>query len=310
MGVENANWNDLKYFLALARHKRYSHAAASLQTTHVTMANTIKRLENAMEQRLFIQTKEGFKLTHEGTLLLPIAEECERQIRLPSESIGSTMVGHRPRVRIGTVEGIGNSYLAKRLSNWLLNNPIELELATLPKQSQISRRDADICITLEHPSGQNLIAQLLTPYKLGIFASAGYLSSSPEIRGRNDLKDHDWIGYVDKYLFSKTLDYCKEIASDLRFSFRSTSMVTQIEAAIAGMGLAILPLYMIYDHLSKQKLRRKLVRVLPEIEFDRKYWISASTDLHRFSFIYSVWNFIKDTARTDRDIFLGSRGIE
>lgn len=304
MDLKNMNWNDLKFFLALARHRRYSHAAASLQVTHVTMANTIKRLEGAIEQRLFVQTKDGFRLTHEGASLLPIAEKCERQLRLPVGEMGPEAGILRPSVRVGTVEGIGNSYLAERLSSWLLNNEIELEFVSLPKHSQISRRDADICVTLEKPSGQNLIVQKLTPYKLGIFASTNYLSSHKEIVGKDDLIDHVWIGYVDEHLFSTTLEYHKEISEGLNFSFRSTSMITQMEAAISGVGLAILPFYMLHSRLAKQKSGRKLVQVVPEVEFNRNYWISASTDIHRFKFMYSAWRFIKDIVHADQKMFL------
>ncbi|WP_028880070.1 LysR family transcriptional regulator [Terasakiella pusilla] len=304
MSFENANWNDLKYFLALARYKRYSKAAAHLRTTHVTVANTIKRLEDTLQSRLFQQTNEGFKLTSEGATLLPVAEACERHLLTPGMNAEANQI-KAPCVRIGVTEGIGNSYVAERVASWLLNTPLDMELVTLPKQLRISQRDADICITVDRPDGRNMTSQLLTPYKLGIFTSEDYIARHPQITSTQDLKNHGWVGYVDDHIFSSTLEYHKEISQDLRYTFRSTSMVSQMEAAMSGVGLAILPIYMVKDKRVKMPPGRRLVRVLPDLTFNRKYWISASNDMDRFPYIHALWHGLLKMVETDYELFMG-----
>jgi DNA-binding transcriptional LysR family regulator len=292
------NWNDFKHFLALARYGRLSAAASALHTTHVTVSNRVSRLEDALNQRLFVQTRDGFRLTGKGKALVPIAEECERQLLLATIGSPGEVQLERPTVRVAATEGIGNNYFARQLPKWLIRNNIDVELVSLPKLSSIGRREADIVVTMEEPSGQSLIKQVLTPYNLGIYATRSYLRRHLPIHTPMDLLEHRWIGYVEDYIFSPALAYHNEISRDLKFAFRSTSLVTQMEAALAGAGLAILPHYMVTSP--------KLARVLPDLHFPRTYWISSTTDLHRFEGQYAVWQFFRTSCERDKALFVGS----
>lgn len=294
---DQVNWNDVKYFLALARRKRLTGAARELGSTHVTVANRVAQLEQAFGQRLFFQGADGFKLTREGRDLLPFAEECERQLQLAAEAGTGDKAPVRPCVRVGVTEGIGNIYFARLFANWVSQRDIELELVTLPKLSRVTQREADLCVNMEEPEGQNIIKQVLVPYALGIYAAQEYLDRSDPIESREDLRDHLWIGYVEDLIFSSALTYHREIGEDLTYAFRGTTLLTQVEAAQAGVGLAILPHYVADG--------RNLVRVRPEIQFERTYWISATTDLHRYPGQYAVWQFIKSACDADRALFMG-----
>ncbi|PLW76586.1 LysR family transcriptional regulator [Cohaesibacter celericrescens] len=292
------NWDDIKFFLALVRRKRLTGAAHELQTSHVTVSNRIAQLEKVTGQRLFSQNNDGFKLTREGKTFLPFAEECERQLQLAATASLSDTTPFRPCVRVGVTEGIGNTYFSRIFSNWVIERDIELELVTLTKLSRVTQREADICVNMEEPDGQNIIKQVLTPYRLGIYAAKSYLKRSEPIIEQSQLRDHLWIGYVDDLIFSSALTYHREIGENLKFVFRGTTLLAQLQAAISGVGLAILPYYVANDH--------NLVRVLPDFWFDRTYWISATTDLHRFPGQSAVWQFIKSACNADRSLFMGN----
>lgn len=296
MPFGDLNWNDLKYFLGLARLGRLSQTARELGSTHVTVANRIARIEEAIGDRLFTQSGDGFRLTREGRHLLPFAEECERQLMLAAKARSAEETRRRPTIRVGLTEGIGHGYFARRFASWICDHYVELELVTLPKLSRITRRDADICVTMEEPEGTNVIKQRLVPYRLGIYAAETYLASAPPLRTREDLLDHVWIGYVDDLIFSSELTYHREISDELNYVLRGTTLLTQLEAVLAGTGLAVLPHYI----ASGQALRQ----VLPEVEFERVYWMSSTTDLHRIEGQYAVWRFIKSACAADRRLFL------
>lgn len=151
--LHQVNWNDVKYFLALARRKRLTGAAKELGSTHVTVSTRVAQLEQALGHRLFSQGTDGFRLTREGKAFLPHAEECERQLQLAAgEGIGLAAPA-RPCVRVGVTEGIGNIYFVRLLADWVSQRDIELELVTLPKLSRITRREADLCVSMEEPEG-------------------------------------------------------------------------------------------------------------------------------------------------------------
>ena len=94
------------------------------------------------------------------------------------------------------------------------------------------------------------------------------------------------------------MTYHHEIGGNLTYSFRGTTLMAQLEAAQSGAGIAILPHYVAQG--------RGLVHVLPDIVFDRTYWISATTDLHRYPGQYAVWQFIRSACDADRQLFLGT----
>ncbi len=288
------NWNDLKFFLALARQDRLTAAARALGTSHVTVGNRVRALESTLGAQLFVQTGQGFELTAAGERLFRHAESLERDLRLGLEALDSPGAA-RSRVRVGVTEGLGDNYLAQRIARWMGDQRIQIDFISLPKSTTVASRDADISITLEQPTGEFVIRRLLTDYTLGIYASAGYLSAHPAIRHRSQLVEHDWIGYIESMMFTDELKYHYEIAPVLNFVFQSTTIGAQREAAAAGVGLSILP-----DYMGAQDPR--LMRVLGDIQFVRHYWISTNRDLHRFAAVNQTWHFILDRCRIDRPL--------
>ena len=288
------NWNDLKFFLAVARQGRLTQAARVLSTSHVTVGNRIRALEAALSSQLFVQTGQGFELTHAGDRLFRHAEGLERNLRLGLEALGSPGAT-RSRVRVGVTEGLGDHYLAPRIAQWMPEHRLQIDFISLPKSTTVASRDADISITMEQPTGEFVIRRLLTDYTLGIYASAEYLAQHAPIRHRRQLVEHAWIGYIESMMFTDELKYHYEIAPALNFVFQSTTIGAQREAAAAGIGLSILPDYM-------AAADPRLVRVLGEIQFIRHYWISTNRDLHRFAAVNQTWHFILARCRADQAV--------
>ncbi|WP_440995008.1 LysR family transcriptional regulator [Arhodomonas sp. SL1] len=288
------NWNDVKFFVALARHGRLTRAAKALGTTHVTVANRIAALEEALELQLVRQSGRGFELTKAGAEFFRYAEELERQLILGLEG-SERDVRVRPKVRVGVTEGLGDNYLSPRIAAWMRGHALDVDFISLPKSTSVTSREADISITLEQPQGEYVIRRVLTEYLLGIYASRRYLDAHGPITSRAELEMHPWIGYIETMLFAEELKYHYEISSELNFIFQSTSIRAQQQAAREGLGLSILPNYMAKDD-------PRLVRVLPEVEFVRHYWISTNRDLHRFEAVSLVWDFIITQCAADQGL--------
>ncbi|MES1930228.1 LysR family transcriptional regulator [Salinisphaera dokdonensis CL-ES53] len=233
-------------------------------------------------------------MTYAGDRLFRYAESLERNLRLGLEAIG-TPGAKMSRVRIGVTEGLGDNYLARRIAGWIPDKQVEIDFISLPKSTTVTSREADISITLEQPTGEFVIRRLLTDYSLGIYASRDYLDLHAPICQRQQLVNHAWIGYIENMMFTGELKYHYEISSALNFVFQSTTIAAQREAAVAGVGLSILPNYMAAED-------PRLVRVLEDIQFERHYWISTNRDLHRFSAVNDVWHFIIDQCRADQHL--------
>ena len=121
----------------------------------------------------------------------------------------------------------------------------------------LTKREADIAISLNRPKEGKVVARKLTDYDLALFASRNYLKSAEPIHTRDDLFDHPIIGYVDDLIFTPEPNYLDEVARGLRAKPQSSNLIAQMMATIAGSGICVLPHFMASQQPS-------LAQVLPE----------------------------------------------
>jgi molybdate transport repressor ModE-like protein len=109
------NWDDLRYFLAVARTGTLSAAAKQLGKEHTTVARHIQALEDELNSHLFHKSNSGCGLTDAGERLLAGAEAIESAYVVATaatSSEGQTIIG---TVRIGAPDGFGSVFLAPRV---------------------------------------------------------------------------------------------------------------------------------------------------------------------------------------------------
>jgi DNA-binding transcriptional LysR family regulator len=148
-------------------------------------------------------------------------------------------------VRVGTTEGLGTQLLAPALARLTLQWPqLSVDLLALPRLLHLSRREADIVISLERPKRGTVVVSKLADYRLYLYGEREYLARRPLVAQREDLRHHRFIHYVDDLLFSKELQLLDQLYRPERFAFRSTSITAQYEAVRAGAGLAVLPAFL------------------------------------------------------------------
>ena len=98
------DWDNLRYFLELARAGRLTAAARRLGVDHTTVARRVQALEKALDRQLFIRAKAGYRLSEAGRELLAQAEAMESavaSIEQPSLSADRLSAGLKIPVRVG-----------------------------------------------------------------------------------------------------------------------------------------------------------------------------------------------------------------
>ncbi|GAN80867.1 LysR family transcriptional regulator [Acidocella aminolytica] len=294
------DWNDLRYFLAVARAGTISQAGRMTAADHATVARRISALEVALDTQLFVRNARGYSLTRQGERLLENAGRIEAEAGKLEEQLGGRNQGASGIVKISALEGIGNFFLAKRLSHFAVKHPrLSVELLTIQQVIAMSRRDTDIIITLSPPDTRKLVLEKLTDYRLFVFGTETYLRSKPLINSAQDLKKHDFTGYIDELVFTRGLDYLNEVEPNLRARLQCSSLHAQMEAACAGYGLCILPAF-IACH------RKELVPILPHsLSLRRTYWTAVHTDIAASRNVRLALNFIRKEAALAKTVFLG-----
>jgi len=294
----NMNWDDMRFFLALCRTNSFVSAAHELKVTHSTVARRISALEASLQTQLFQRTEKGCQITSAGEDLLPYAERLESTVINLEESVSGKDNQLSGCIRIGSPDGIGNSFLATRLSNFQKNHPaLEVELIPVPMYYSLSKREIDILITVQRPKAGKFMARKLTAYKLGLFSTGQYLKNHQEILGREDLRGHRFVGYIDDLLFDQDLRFMEEFYPGMTPIFRTSTVIAQMNAVVAGAGIGVIPYFM-------ANTNKALVPVLPEHSIERGYWLQFNPDSKQIARVRTTIDFIVDQIRADRDLFL------
>lgn len=298
--MERFDWDDLRFFLAVARSGRLTAAARRLGADHATVSRRITSLEVSLKAKLFERRPQGYGLTTHGERLLAKAESMETDALAIQSEIGGADMALSGTVRIGAPDGFGTSFLAPRLPKLIAAYPaLEVQLVAMPRLLSLSKREADVAITLAPPKEGKIVARKLADYRLGLYASRGYLSKAPELNAVEDLFNHSVLGYIDDLIFTPELDYLDEVARGLRAQVQSSNLVAQLRATVAGAGVCVLPAFMAQEV-------PELVPVLPAlVSLQRSFWLVVHADLKDVARVRAFVDFIVKETRAARALLMG-----
>lgn len=263
------DWDDLRVFLALARGESLGRAGRALRCDPATVGRRIARLEEALGMRLFQRSAQGYTLTEEGARLRPAAERAEEAV---AEGLEALTGGHGPggitgTVRIGAPDGCANYLLPQVLAAICDANPgLEVQLVSLPRVFNLSRREADMAIAVSRPTAGRLTVRKITDYRLHLAASRAYLAAHPAIRTRADLRGHRTVGYIPDMIYDRELDYLSEVGAGA-VPLASNSVPVQLNWLRQGAGVGIV-------HAFALPFAPELERVLgAEVALTRSFWL-------------------------------------
>ena len=301
MPASDFDWNDLRAFLAVARTGRLTAAAQRLGADHATVSRRIAALERGLKARLFDRSPTGYALTHQGERLLPSAEAMESLALAAGSEVGEADLQVTGAVRIGAPEGFGSYFLAPRMAKLADRHPaLEIQLVAIPGVLSLSKREADVAITLSPPREGRLLTRKLTDYTLGLYGADAYLDAREPITERADLGHQRFIGYIEDLLYAPELDYMQAPDVDIHVPLKSSNLIAQMQAALAGAGLCVLP-----DFIAAREPGLK--RVLSgKVGLERSFWLVTHQDLKQLARIRAVTDFIVEEVKAARAELLGS----
>lgn len=290
------NWDDLRYFLAVAREGQMLSAARRLGVSQALLSRHIAALEAAVGARLLDRTTRGCSLTPDGQALLATAErvEAETLSGLAMLRGGEEIAG---TIRIGAPDGFGSAFLAPRLGRFRDAYPdLRIQLVPMPRSFSLSEREADVAIMVGRPQKGRLRMRKLADYSLGLYASRAYLERRGRPESASDLKRHSLVGYVEDLIYTPELNYTGEFLRDWRSDIEVSTAIGQFEAVRAGAGVGILHDFMAAPEVGLQRL-------LPELSAQRSYWIAWHENLRVARRVTAVIETLDLIVRQERALF-------
>jgi DNA-binding transcriptional LysR family regulator len=266
-------WDDLKVFLAVARHGRLTSAGQVTGLDPATLGRRIGALEAALGAKLFDRSPQGYALTEAGAGLVAHAQAMEGTAEAAVAELG----GHADRltgtVRIGAPDGFANYLLIDACEALSGENPeLQVQVVALPRMFSLSKREADIAISVSPPSAGRLTVRKIADYRLRLYARRELLARLGPVRSLEDLGPLRGIGYISDMIFDKELDYYALLGRQSDPSLTSNSLIMQLRWCVKGAGICILPDFVAREH-------REIEAVLPgEIELTRSFYLIRHQD--------------------------------
>lgn len=288
------DWDDVRIFLALIRTGNVRAAADSLKVSHSTVARRIDALERKLSTRLFERMPTGYALTPVGEDMLQVAETVEDEL----EGLERRIEGHdnklSGRLRVTMVDALATNLLMPQLTEFTERYPeIDIEVPVSYVAADLDRREADIALRFVRNPPEHLVGRRLLTCATAAYASRDYLSS-------HDLRDPTsarWIGFAAQGAYPKWVR--KSAYPDIPARGQFVSLLVQLAACMAGMGVAMLPCFL----GEQQSSLRRLSSAKPDPFFE--LWILIHSDLRSNARIRIFSEFIVAAILSHRAVLEG-----
>jgi DNA-binding transcriptional LysR family regulator len=279
------DWNDARYFLAVARLGSLSKAGRSLGVQQSTVGRRIGALEAALDARLFERTSEGWQPTAAGLAFAERAERIEDEATAAERQLAGEEGRAAGTLRMTAPQALGFYFLVPILARLRAEQPdIVVELIAENASLNLSRREADLALRFGKPKQQRLVMRRLGEVVNALYASRDYLARAGPVRG-GALGGHTFVDFDAGFVLRETPVWLSQRMRGARCALRVNGTPGIFEAVRAGMGVGVLPSWLADEHADLQ-------RVLPEHALRQELWLVVHHDLRRAARVRVVTQFL------------------
>jgi len=290
------DWENLRYFLAVARMGSLAAAGRQLGVIHTTVMRRVATLEEGLGSKLFERHPNGYALTPTGQdlleTILPFEEELiavERKLSGQDQQLTGT-------VRIASL-GALSPWICTALSNLRLANPeVKVEVLISPVAVSIARHEADIAVRVTTSPPEYLVGRRVAELAHGVYAASTHPAA---LTGSEDFAVHTWLAYTDSRSELPQAKWIAEHIPDQQIVLRTNHTATLVAATQAGIGLSVLPCY-----LGDQKPGLRRLATLRG--FGQNLWLLTHQDLRRNRRIRVLMDCLAEELMKHRSLIEGS----
>jgi DNA-binding transcriptional LysR family regulator len=296
------DWNDLRYLLAIARTGSLAGAARDLGVEHTTVGRRLAALEATLGARLFLRGPAGLSATPAGLEILPIAEEIATRVETIERRVSGADARVEGTVRLTTSETI-SGYFTKQFWALRYRHPeLMIEILSGNRAYDLSRGEADLAVRVRETTEPDLITRKLGRAVWSLYAAPSYLERKGAPAAPEDLRGHDLISFDESLGAVPGALWLQEHGEGANIVMRGNSIVAVLNAAIFGMGLALLPCFM---GDAEPALRRLTPRALGL----RDVYLVVHPDLARVARVRAVMEFIVEVFERDAALWSGEQPL-
>lgn len=297
------DWNDLRYFLVIAKEGTLARAAARLGINQSTVYRRLTVLEAELEVSLVERRGRGYVLTAAGESLVAYVNRMEDEVHAIERHLLGSDRKLAGVVRVTTTDTLGCRLLAPHFEAFRAAYPgIQLDVYVDNRFFHLGQGEADVAIRPgPKPTDGEVVARRLSSVAGAFYASASYVARRGRPGGRKDLASHDLISVDESLAHLTYARLIAEVAERDRVVYRCTSLLGQVAAVEAGIGVAALPCFLMDSVPDIERL------FAPEPELETELWLLTHPDLRQNARVRAFIDHMTAAIEGERDLLEGRR---
>ena len=285
--MHSLDWNDLRFFLAVCRVGTLAGAARELNVRHSTVGRRIEALEQALGVSLFTRTPDGFVLTPAGVEMRPLAEEAERATAAIERRIAGGDKRIDGTVRVTASEAF-SGFLVHQLAALRERHPgLMVDVLSGNRSFDLMRGEADLAVRFSETTQVDLLSKRIGTAGWSVYAATSYIARRGKPTSLDDLSGHDVIGFDEAMSQVAPALWLGRHAGGATIVLRGNSIVAVLNAAIVGMGIAVLPCFLAANESN-------LSRLTDEIISAAEIWLVYHPDVAKIARVRTVLDFLTE----------------
>lgn len=295
------DWNDLKYFLAVARHHSTLAASRALQVNQSTVQRRLAELERRLGRPLVQRHPTGYRLTEFGEALLPYAERVAKAVAVLEQQLESAQLEAVGVIRVTCPEPLVYRITQTTLlDRFHARYPgLRVEFVMSDRYLDLMKGEADVALRSGDTVDNELVGRKIGDSLWAVYASRKYVERCGQPDRVEALEQHDLVGFDETMANHRAAQWLRDVAPHGRVVARNNSVLGLLYSVKAGVGVAPLP-------TANADAEPELVRVLgPVPELARIWRLLTRADLRHTPRISAFFDFMIEEIDTLRPIITG-----
>ena len=263
-------------FAAVVEAKGFSEAARRLNLSKSLVSKQVTRLEKSVGARLLHRTTRSMSLTEAGAVFYEHAARIVEEAAQARLAVGRFHTGPRGKLRIAASVAFGTLHIAPALPDFLARHPeVRIDMAIADRFVDLADEGFDVAIRIAAQPGPNLVSRRLAPVNRKICATPGYFRKHGIPRTPEELARHNCLTYTHAVpedvwrLRGRSGDIDVRVSGNLRLN--DDEALTA--AVLGGLGVALLPTFLVGRDLQAGRLRAALSDYVPPERHIHAVWL-------------------------------------
>lgn len=281
------DWDDLKYFLAVARHGSTIAAGKALGLSQSTVHRRLNELELRLNRKLVMRETAGYRLTEYAKELLPYAErveasviELQRHVKDQTRDLTGVIrvTCPEPVVRILTKSALIERFNARYPA-------LHIEFVASDRYVDLSKGEADVAFR-SGDTDDELVGRKVAESLWAVYASKSFVEQFGKPSSIEEITNFPIVAFAESLSAHRSLVWLKEIAPQANIAARNTSVLGLVAAIKSGIGIGAIP-------KALGDAEAELINVLGPIrDLTRDWRLLAHPDLRHTPRVAAFFEFV------------------